>query len=324
MAREMKTQGRESTMVFADGQRIDYPRYRVSANGFIRGPRNEQLGRGKELTGKASEFCREVQQQWMDQFNRFKVGFLGVAVPTELFGLYDSMMRNAKPFANQQLDLVIKAYWRDEPDCYDILQVKLTKPYYGEQGSASLNVYHMPLRKLPFADAPSPFDEFGTIRQMYVPITNMISWTRSQRTNLRAAAGHLRGWLDEIEGLLGDQYVSYVCSQEIPEVKSGIDEWLEGTSVVAAISPHLKEAARLFTEIGYVVEDNSTETVVNFKITDGDHEVTITANGLEVTCLFEKDEDRLASLQKMRLKYEYEESLKIHGDLTDVAFTEPL
>lgn len=319
--REMKTIGHEAYMVFADGKRVEYPRYRISANGFIRGPRNEQVGRGNNLITNAYDLCRELQQRWFDQFNRFRVGFVGTTVPNELLTVFDRNVRAAKPFSPDGMSVVVKAYWANEPDCYDIIGLGFTKNTWENSASAALTVLHMPLRKLPFEDAPAPYDEFGTITQQYVPIESMITWTRSEKSNLRSAVQRMRDWVDEIETVLTEQYVNFTTTQPFDEIRTAMDEFLAGTSVVAEIQPHLKAIALLFQKIGYAVTDQSTDTLVKFAVRDNEHEVTFSDNALQVTCLYEKDEERLTQLQKMRLQAEYEESLKVHGDLTDVDFT---
>lgn len=329
--RGMKTVGRESSIVFSDGNGtgilFTYPRYRTSSNGFVRGPHNEQLSRGDQgLEEAKAAIIREIQAT-IDRQARLGRTPLGC---TDCFLRYEDMprTRHEPNVRNGIFQVNLRGYWSQEhQQCWDQVTYvfRMRAGYVCER-----TVYTPPLRTLPFDDVQDAehagrytyqphndidpetgevtwYTESGTPRQIKREFRVDLNTTTRQSVDLC--------WTDfkSVLATFQNEYLAWECDTNLDALEQLVQGYLDASSIGRALNPVAGPFAEAMQAAGFNVSWNFQENTEDFtlRIQLSEHAIVITNNGdPKIVCQFLNDEERLTALRRLRLEQEVIDSRK--------------
>jgi hypothetical protein len=321
--------GEEGFLVFDNGTMLEYPRYSKASNGFVRGPKGEKVGRGSDAEIRAEEMCRDAINRWIEQFQKFGYKFVGTTVPMRLKTRYSSYMQRertdwVKGTSPSDLKVLVKAYWQDAPDTWDLIEINLSISRY--RGGSTLTTY-----RIASVYRPTNADPAGPHRDAEGLITTYLDNTAALSERLFHTQGNPRDviiafsdQLEAIENLVKTNYAKADWSHDLTNLRETISDFLDAKAVIAKLVPVLEQAAELYGKLGEFVtmerrHDTNGDEYPVLRIEGSEHTLIISPTEMQPICHYERDEVRLNNLKKQRLEAEL---LELHNEFGDVRNTD--
>lgn len=308
----------DQMLVFENGTCLEYPAYEKASNGFVRGPKGEKIGRGWEAELKAEEMCKEHINKYILAFKNFGSGFAGVTANMRTKLAWSNRMEwDWTGRAPGNVHIYAKCYFGNHPDAYEVYGFSRTLS--GINGRVSVWC-----RSLQYTNVDA-FDSEGFIEKYHdlssIDSTGQIintSWM-THRDSLQLLVNLIKEHQTAFEHL----YTKVEWSTDLDNVYTKADEYLDSRETMEEISTLLPQLSKLYQELGYQVtttnaSDGRGGYLPAIHITSGEHTVILSGSPL-IQCHFERDEDRLTHLQKLRLEDELRHSVETHGDIRDTS-----
>lgn len=304
-------------MVFSNGTMLEYPRFVRASNGFVRGPKGEQCGRGDKGTEMAKQLCLEHINRYIEQFQKFGHKMVGITAPLDLKMRWNSMREyqwlETEPTPGD-IHITAKCYWQDNPDTWEINR------WERYAYSSWARITHAKITT-PFRRSNS-YDDNGLLKK-YWEQDNLIAFRSTpigtdRQPSLRDSINMLK---EDVQTFIDtNDYVRVEWKVEnIDNLLGRLHKAYEAKEVIERVADLLPEIARFYQELGFKVEALSefgNEGPVSYlQIEADEHIVRLMPDSARTICKLERDEERLSNIHKMRLAEELRASLETHGDI---------
>lgn len=306
-------------LVFSNGTFLEYPAYEKASNGFVRGPKGEKVGRAYNAEVVASEMCKDYINRYAMAFRKMGYRMIGVTanLPVQLaWSRKQSWTWTNKSPGN--IHVYAKCYFAEHPDAYEVFS-------FHREISGGRGRFWIQNVCLQYS-LPVAYDKEGDIKEYHGTntITQYREFHNTGWTSQREAMAEFLKWLGRYQEAFAHQYTRVEWSvEDVDALLAKGEEYLEAKDSIQELTALLPRLAELYSELGYDVDtvwasdgrdDNQAETL---RITANNHSVVLSADP-RVICHFERDEERLLRLQKLRLQEELHASVKAHGDVREL------
>lgn len=305
-------------MIFSSGAYLQYPAFEKASNGFVRGPKGERLGRGWEAEEAGANACLDYINKYIETFSKFDHTFVGVTANLEIKLTWTRTCSTWQwvDRAPGYITIAAKCYFADHPDAFDVYV--FNRPVSYGSGSVSIQKVTQGYR------IPDSFDADGKLTKYR--IHSDFTYTEYESTDEVSQRESFQTFLDKIndyETMISTEYVRVEWSHDLDEFRTKAAEYLDAKDTVDQITQILPQLAALYQELGYRVntvssDDSLGDRVNTLKIKTDEHTITLTPNSARILCHYERDEEKLVTLRKLRLEDELRNSVEKHGDIRDL------